>query len=55
MSKRPRTAEFSPGTYNEIIKRGVCEVCGCKKDKNDPWQVHHRIYIVWGIEHGLPH
>lgn len=47
-----RKAEFSYDIYNTVLARGVCEECGCGPLDDDPWRVHHRIWIDWGIRHG---
>ena len=47
--------EFTNRIKETVYARGVCEECGCGFDKDDPWEVHHIIWIQFGLEIGIPH
>lgn len=52
---RPRSVEFSIATKEVVYSRGVCAECGAGYDPNDPFEVHHIIWVAYGLEMGVPH
>lgn len=49
-----RSAEFPLSVKDSVIRRGVCAECGCGEDKEDPWHVHHIIFLSSVIARELP-
>lgn len=49
-----REGDFPTHVYHELFSRAVCEECGCGPDPEDPFHIHHIIWLEWGKNHGIP-
>lgn len=43
---RERPGEFPLDVRLEVLKRKICVECGAEYDPDDPFHVHHRIFIA---------
>jgi len=41
-----REGDFSQIVREAVIDRGVCSECGMGKLDDDPWRVHHRVFLA---------
>lgn len=51
---RARQGDFSPETKALVRSRGVCADCGEGPVKEDPWEVHHIIYLCSEVGKNMP-
>ena len=49
-----RKGEFPTATYRATLERGICAECLCPYVPEDRWEVHHKIYLDFGIQAGIP-
>lgn len=46
--------EFDRETKNEILARSICDECGLEAMGDNPWQVHHLIWVSYAYIHKIP-
>jgi len=49
-----RQGEFPHSVIERKHQLSICEVCGCGHDPKDRFEIHHRIYLEFGIKAGIP-
>lgn len=49
-----REGDFPSHVYHEVFARAICEECGCGFDLQDPFHIHHIIWLEWGIKNNIP-